>query len=181
MKRCAIAPAGGRSVRYPESMTASAPIPYADLVGSHDPLDLLAATPRRIAALVRGWSAAQWSRRYGEGKWSAAQLVLHLAQDEVGWSNRIRFALTVPGYVPQPYDGADWVALESPTEPTAALDAFVALRQLNGLLYRRITDEQRTRLIPHPELGHISIDWILRVLAGHDLHHLAHLQAIAKL
>ena len=156
-------------------------IPYADLVGSSDPLDLLASTPRRIAALVRGWSAAQWSRSYGPGKWSAAHLVLHLAQDEVGWSSRVRLALTVPGYVPQPFDGVEWVALESPTEPAIALDAYVALRGLNVLLYRRITDEQRHRPIPHPELGDISIDWIMRVLAGHDLHHLEHLRTIASL
>ncbi len=34
--------------------------------------------------------------------------------------------------------------------------------------------------ISHPILGQISVDWILSTLAGHDLHHLAHLEIIGK-
>jgi len=156
-----------------------APPPYAELVGTDDPLSLLASTPDRIAALVSGWDAERWSRTYAPGKWTAAQLVLHLAQDELGWSNRIRLALSVDGYVVQPYDGAAWVALESPTDPETALAAFQSLRRLNLTLYRRIPPELRGRPLPHPELGEISIDWIVQTLAGHDLHHLRHLETIA--
>ena len=158
-----------------------APLPYASLVGLEDPLSLLASTPDRIAALVRGWDAARWSRSYAPGKWTAAQLVLHLAQDEIGWCNRVRLAATAGGYVVQPYDGAAWVELESPTEPEAALAAYRALRRLNLTLYGRIPPDQRARPVPHPELGEISIDWILHTLAGHDLHHYRQLQAIAAL
>ncbi len=158
-----------------------ASLPYGDLVGSEDPLSLLAATPNRIAALVRGWDASRWARTYAPGKWTAAQLVLHLAHDEVGWCNRVRLALTVDGYVVQAYDGAQWVARESPTDPETALAAYLALRRLNLMLYGRIPQDQRARPFPHPELGEISIDWILRTLAGHDLHHLRQLQAIAAL
>jgi DinB superfamily len=155
------------------------PAPYADLVAGRDPIELLATTPARIAERVKGWDEAQWARSYGVGKWSAAQIVLHLAHDEVGWSNRVRFALTASAYVPQVWDGADWVALEAPTRTDVALDAFRALRRLNVLLYRRLTTAQLERSMPHPEYGSITVGWILRVLAGHDLHHLAHLEAIA--
>jgi hypothetical protein len=158
-----------------------APLPYADLVGSEDPLSLLASTPSRIAELVRGWDAKRWSRTYAPGKWTAAQLILHLAHDEIGFCNRVRLALTVDGYVVQPYDGADWVALETPTDPDTALAAYLALRRLNLILYRRIPSARRARPLPHPELGEISIDWILQTLAGHDLHHIQHLQSIAAL
>jgi len=156
-----------------------APVPYADLVGEEDPLSLLASTAQRIAELVRGFDARRWAASYAPGKWTAAQLILHLAQDEIGWCNRIRLALTVEGYVVQPYDGDSWVALETPADPQAALEAFLALRRLNLPLYRRIPSDRRARAIPHPEAGSISIDWILQTLAGHDLHHLKHLQAIA--
>ncbi len=156
-----------------------APLPYAHLVGSHDPLSLLASTPNRIAELVRGWDAKRWSGTYAPGKWTAAQLILHLAHDEIGFCNRVRLALTVDGYVIQPYEGADWVALETPTDPETALAAFLALRRLNLILYSRIPSDKRARPIAHPDLGEISIDWILQTLAGHDLHHLRHFQAIA--
>jgi hypothetical protein len=158
-----------------------ASLPYADIVGSQDPLSLLASTPDRIAELVRGWDTRRWCATYAPGKWTAAQLILHLAHDEIGWCNRVRLALTVDHYVVQPYDGAHWVALETPTETEAALASYLALRRLNLVLYRRIPSGERARPFPHPELGEISIDWILQRLAGHDLHHLRQLQAIAAL
>jgi hypothetical protein len=158
-----------------------ASVPYADLVGLQDPLAVLASTPDRLEALAQGWDSSRWSRTYAEGKWNAAQLVLHFAHDEIGWGNRVRFALTQDDYVVQPYDGARWVALESFTPPETALAVFVVLRRLNLMLYRRLSSDQRRRRFGHPLMGEISIEWIIRRLAGHDLHHLQHLHAIAKL
>jgi len=154
---------------------------YTDLVGSKDSLSLLASTPNRIAELVRDWDEGRWSQTYAPGKWTAAQLILHLAHDEIGWCNRVRLALTVDGYVVQPYDGAQWVSTETPTDREVALAAYLALRRLNVILYRRIPAAKRARRFAHPELGEISIDWILQTLAGHDLHHFRHLQTIAAL
>ncbi|HEY2953988.1 MAG TPA: DinB family protein [Candidatus Eisenbacteria bacterium] len=156
-----------------------APLPYADLVGSRDTLALLASTPGRIAGLVQGWDARRWSRTYAPGKWTAAQVVLHLAHDEIGWGKRVRLALADDHYVVQPYDGARWVDAEPATDPHAALEAFLALRRLNLKLFAGIPTERRARPFRHPEMGEISIDWILQTLAGHDLHHLRHLEAIA--
>ncbi len=151
---------------------------YEDLVGSEDPLELLAATPERIARLVRPWRPARWKASYAPGKWSGAQIVLHLAQDEMSWSKRVRLALNDPGYVVQPYDAAVWVERETPVDALAALEAYLALRKLNLGLYRGIGEEERLRLFRHPQYGEMSIDWILRTLAGHDLHHLRHLEAV---
>ncbi len=155
-------------------------VPYSDRLGARDPLAVLAETPARIEEMVRGWDGPRWSLGYAPGKWNAAQLVLHLAHDEIGWGNRVRLAVTEDGYVAQPYDGGAWVALETPLPPDVALGAFSALRRLNVALYRRLTPGQKARVIRHPEFGEISVDWVIRVLAGHDLHHLEHLQAIAR-
>lgn len=151
---------------------------YEDLVGSEDPLELLAATPERIARLVRPWRPARWKASYAPGKWSGAQIVLHLAQDEISWSKRVRLALNDPGYVVQPYDAATWVERETPVDALAALEAYLALRKLNLGLYRGIGEEERLRPFRHPQYGEMSVDWILRTLAGHDLHHLRHLEAV---
>jgi len=158
-----------------------ASLPYADLVASRDPLTLLASTPTRIAELVRDWNPSRWSETYAPDKWTAAQVMLHLAHDEIGWCNRVRLSLTIDGYVVQPYDGAQWVAVETPTEPETALAAYLALRRLNLTLYKRIPADRRARPFAHPEVGEISIEWILQTLAGHDLHHLRHLQVIAAI
>lgn len=153
---------------------------YADLVGRRPPIDVLEATPGEVSRLVRGWNARRWATTYAPGKWSAAQVVLHLALDEIAWSNRIRFLLAVPGFVIQPFDGADWIARESPADGPAALEAFAALRRLDIRLYRAITPSEARRPVPHPEFGEISIRWILATLAGHDRHHLRHLRAAAS-
>jgi len=154
---------------------------YADHVGSEDPLALLASTPNRISNLVRAWDASRWTQTYAPGKWSAAQVILHLAQDEISWGARVRLALTLDEYVVQPFDGPKWVALETPVDPTMALETFLALRRFNLSLYGRIPADLRARPFRHPEFGEISVDWILHTLAGHDRHHLAQLQAIAEL
>ena len=151
---------------------------YADLVGSEDPLELLASTPERIARLVRPWRPARWKASYAPGKWSGAQIVLHLAQDEIGWSMRIRQALGNAAYVVQPYDASGWVERETPVDGTSALEAYLALRRLNLGLYRGIDEEERGRAFLHPEFGEMSIEWILRTLAGHDLHHLQQLEKV---
>jgi hypothetical protein len=153
--------------------------PYSDLVGTRDPIEVLSSSPRRIAQLVEGWDTKRWARSYAPGKWSAAQVVLHLLHDELAWSIRIRYALTVADYVPRPFEGADWVRLESPAEGPAALEAFLALRRLNLLLYRRLKGRELAQALAHPEFGTITVEWVLRVLAGHDLHHIKHLEAIA--
>lgn len=154
---------------------------YGELVGSEDPLLVLASTPQRIADLVRGWDASRWSRSYAPGKWTAADLMLHLAHDEIAWCSRVRLALTVDRYAVQPFDGTEWVAQEAPVDPEIALAAYLTLRRLNLPLYARIPPDRRARPFAHPEFGQISIDWILRTLAGHDRHHLGQLQAIAAL
>ena len=151
---------------------------YADLVGSEDPLELLASTPERIARLVRPWRPARWKASYAPGKWSGAQIVLHLVQDEIGWSMRIRMALNDPGYIVQPYDATSWVDRETPVDGVAALEAYLALRKLNIPLYRGASEEERARSFRHPEFGEMSVEWILRTLAGHDLHHLAQLEKV---
>jgi hypothetical protein len=154
------------------------PVPYSNLVGATDPISLLASTPEQIAHLVERWQPTRWSLSYYEGKWSAAQLILHLAHDEIGWSDRIRLALSVPGYVPVLYDGDEWVVMETPTDPRIALNAFLALRSLNLMLYRRFTAEQLGQPLCHPIIGEITIGWILRRAAGHDLHHFKQLKMI---
>jgi hypothetical protein len=152
---------------------------YSELLGRTPPLEALAEAPGKIARLVRGWSARRWRGTYAPGKWTAAQIVLHLAHDEVAWSNRIRFLLSSPGFAIQPFDGADWVARESPADGPSALAAFAALRRLDLRLYRAITPREAKRPVPHPEFGTISIAWILGTLAGHDRHHLDQLRSIS--
>ena len=69
--------------------------------------------------------------------------------------------------------------IETSAPPDVALAAFAALRRLDVRLDERLSADRGRRFSKHPELGDISIQWIIEVLAGHGLHHLRHLRAIA--
>ena len=152
--------------------------PYADDLGTADPLTALAETPERIRVLVDGWSVTEWERSYAPGKWTARQVIVLLAQTELALTTRVRFAASQDGYVAQAFSQDDWLPLDDQAEARTALGAYMALRKLNVLMFRNLTVAQRTRPFRHPEYGELTPEWVAAQMAGHDIHHLKQLQTI---
>ncbi len=152
--------------------------PYADDLGSLDPLKALAITPGKIQAVVAGWPAKRWERSYAPGKWSARRILVHLAQTELALTTRVRFGASQDGYVAQSFDQDQWLPLDDPADGPTALGAYVALRKLNVLMFRGMTPKQRKREFTHPEFGGLNAGWVAAQLAGHDIHHLRQLRQI---
>jgi hypothetical protein len=152
--------------------------PYAEDLGSVDPLTALTDTPERIRALVEGWSLTQWEQRYAPGKWTARQVIVHLAQTELALTARVRFAASRDGYVAQAFSQDDWLPLDDHADGRTALGAYTALRKLNILMFRNLTPAQRTRSFTHPEYGQLTAEWVAAQIAGHEIHHLKQLEAI---
>lgn len=150
--------------------------PYADALGSTDPLEALAETPRKIRRLMEKCSAKQWERSYAPGKWSARRILIHLAQAELALTTRVRFAASQDGYVAQPFDQDAWLLLDDHADGPTALDAYTALRRLNLAMFKGMTPAQRKRAFTHPEFGELTPDWVAAQLAGHDIHHLKQLK-----
>jgi hypothetical protein len=88
-------------------------------------------------------------------------------------------ALTADDYSVQPMDQDRWMAVEPPTEASTALAAYESLRAMNLALFRRLTPEQRATPLNHPERGRIDVWEVAASLAGHELHHLAQIEAVA--
>jgi hypothetical protein len=151
--------------------------PYAEALGSLDSLKALAETPRRIKAAAAKWSGRQWNRSYAPGKWTARQILVHLAQTELALTARVRYAASDPGYVAQPFNQDAWIDLDRADGPTA-LDAYLALRRFNLAMFKGLTPKQRTQTFTHPEYGDLSPEWVAAQLAGHDRHHLQQLKQI---
>ena len=59
------------------------PNPYAEDLGNRAPLDALGDTAERIRQLVASWSDDTFNKSYAPGKWSARQILVHLAQTEL--------------------------------------------------------------------------------------------------
>ena len=152
--------------------------PDPDDLGDRLPLDALADTADRIRRLVEPWSTAAFEKTYAPGKWSARQILVHLAQTELALGTRARFALTQPGYTAQAFSQDDWMPIDGATDARTALAAYTSLRGMNLAMWRRLSQAQLDRGFSHPEYGELSVGWVMAQMAGHDIHHLKQLQAI---
>jgi uncharacterized damage-inducible protein DinB len=154
--------------------------PYAEDLGNRKPLEALVDTADRIHRLVGEWSADAFENSYAPGKWSARQIIVHLAQTELALSTRARFALAQPGYTAQAFSQDDWMSIDGSTDARTALAAYISLRGLNLAMWRRLTQEQLDRPFSHPEYGDLTVGWIMAQMAGHDIHHLKQLEEIKR-
>lgn len=90
-------------------------------------------------------------------------------------------ALTSDDYVVQPFDQDRWMAREPAIEPAAALAAYEGMRALSLALFRSLSPADFRRMFRHPERGPLEVRDVAVMLAGHELHHLKHLEAIAAM
>lgn len=145
----------------------------------------LDATARRMQAATADWHdllaglhTPALGRTYRPGSWTVQQLVHHVADAHVHGLQRLRYALTTPDYVIQPFDQDAWLTL-----PDAGLPVTVALTLLDGAtahwaaLLGHVPPEQFGRRITHPQEGPQDL-W--RLTAKHDWH-LRHHLAQARL
>jgi len=154
--------------------------PYSKHLGNREPLASMRETSSRISTLTAGWSVPQFERTYAPGKWTARQILTHLAETELALGYRARMALSSPGYMAQSFDQDAWIAKESKVSGVEAASARFALRQMNLALFTSLSPDDRQIPFTHPEYGALTVDWIIHMLAGHDINHLAQLETIAS-
>lgn len=153
--------------------------PYGDALGDADVMESLRETPERLRALVERLTPERMASSYAPGKWTAQQLLVHLAQCEFAFGVRIRMALTHVGYAVQPFNQDAWLEREHVVDGHVAFQAYYAARQMNLLYFATFTETDRLTAMMHPERGAMHVEWMLEILAGHERHHLGHIAAIA--
>jgi hypothetical protein len=149
------------------------------LLGDRNPVESLQASSRRIEDVARRLGAAGLDKTYAPGKWSGRQILAHLADAEIGIAFRTRQALAEDNHTIQPFDEGAWARRYQDVDHEAALGSFLALRGWNVALFGRLRPEELERAAYHPERGPETVGVIIRMLAGHDLNHLAQLEKIA--
>lgn len=151
-----------------------------DLLGSREPLEVLAELPEWLTVRLRGVSEPVLRRPEAPGKWSVIEVIQHLADSDLVAAFRTRMVLTSDHPELQPYDQDRWAGelhyRESPLG--LALDQLRALRAANLHLWKRLTPEQLDRIGRHAERGAESVGHILRLMAGHDLVHRRQIERI---
>ena len=149
------------------------------LLRGREPLASLRESALRIEAEARRLGPAGLDRSYAPGKWTGRQIVAHLADAEIGVGFRVRQALAEDNHTIQPFDEGAWSRRYVDVDAEAALRSFLALRAWTLSLLGKLTPPELTREAYHPERGPETLDVMVRMLAGHDLNHLAQLEKIA--
>jgi len=148
------------------------------LLGGRNPVESMAASAARVESAARRLGEQGLSRSYAPGKWTGKQILAHLADAEVAIGFRIRQVLSQEGHHIQPFDESAWARRYVDVDHEAALASFQALRRWNLSLVRNLTADELQREALHPERGPEKLGTIVRLLAGHDLNHLAQLERL---
>jgi hypothetical protein len=146
-----------------------------NLVGDRSPLEVLAQTPSTLSDIVGRHSATLLRRRPFEGKWTPNEVIGHLTDSEWVDGYRLRLILCEDAPAILGTNQDLWVAAlrHNEHEPSELVEIFRTLRHLNLAVWRRTPPEVLQRIGQHNERGSESLDMMLRLLAGHDLSHLA--------
>ena len=147
-----------------------------------EPLAMQQAAPKKLAALLRGKTKRQLTRRPAPGKWSVAEILAHLADAEVAISWRLRQIVSSNGVAIQAFDQDAWAATMDyqHRDPKQSLDTYRALRETNIAVLKSISKELWANYGVHQERGNESISHIVSMTAGHDVNHFLQAQKILK-
>jgi hypothetical protein len=113
------------------------------------------------------------------GKWSARDIVAHLADAEVAFAFRLRQTLAEDHHVIQPFDQDQWAKSYPGCDAQLALAALSALRAWNVALIGSVRPQQLSKTVTHPERGTMTFQTIVETMAGHDGNHIKQIEAIA--
>jgi len=147
-----------------------------------NPLRLQQATHRKLAALVKRLSKKQLTRRPAPDRWSIAEILAHLADAELVIGYRLGLILASNGTTIQAFDQDAWAQTFSygKRDPKTSLETFRLLRENNLKLLSSVPRSLWQNYGQHSERGKETVDHIVKLIAGHDLNHLAQAESAAK-
>jgi uncharacterized damage-inducible protein DinB len=153
--------------------------PYEGFLDDRPVELILSTTPKTLTSMLAAIGTEKSTVAPAPGKWSAAEILCHLADCELVFGFRLRQTLAEDGPTIQPFDQDRWAATYAGIPASQALNVFTALRQWNLTLVRAAGPAAATRTMTHPERGTMTFQTVLETMAGHDLNHLGQLQRIA--
>ncbi len=144
-------------------------------------IDHIAAAPKGLRHAVEGLSDAQLDTPYRPGGWTVRQVTHHVADSHLNAYVRIKLALTEDEPTICAYDQEQWAK-----QPDSELPIDVSLRLLESLherwvaLMRPQAPAAWKRTLAHPEMGVLTLDFMLQLYAWHGRHHTAHVTRLKE-
>jgi hypothetical protein len=125
-----------------------------------------------VMRALEGASDAELDRRPAPGKWTAREIVHHLADSEMTSAIRLRRLIAEDNPVIVGYDQEEFARRLKYDRPIASsLAAFKAARETTGDILDRLTEAEWTRTGTHTESGAFSVYKWLDYYAGHAHGH----------
>jgi tRNA-binding protein len=148
------------------------------LLADRDPWTVLTSTATRLRRLVASCPLERLKRRPVPDRWSAGEILAHLADAEIVGAWRARSMLATNGVTLQPYDQNQWALTfdYANANPVESLDLFEVTRAGTLNLLRRIDVSLRENHGVHLERGRETVTDMLRLYAGHDLNHVGQIE-----
>lgn len=152
------------------------------LVAGKDPIAVQRETPSKLGELINGVPAEKLSQRPAPDKWSVGEILAHLSEAEITASWRYRQMLEHDGCPLPAYGQELWARLGgyATRNPTGSLQLFRLLRESNLQMFDRLTADEWQRHGIHAERGEMTVRGLAVQIAGHDVNHIAQIQAILK-
>ena len=150
-------------------------------------VDAYRLAPVRLRKAMAGLSVDEIRRRVRPGKWSASEIVFHLADSEIVGAGRIRLAWSEPGASFMRYNQERWAAAldylaRGSAEVEAAVGLFESLRHTAGAIFEKASPEDWVhRWGVHPEYGPITLRNLLELYADHGERHLSQILTLRDL
>ena len=154
--------------------------PYASFLGDRDARHVIKESPERITAIAETLGPEGLERSTAPGKWTAREILCHLADCELVFAYRLRQTLAQDHHEIQPFDQDQWARRYGCYTAQAALAAFTALRTWNALLIDSVSEADFEKPVTHPERGAMTFRTIVETMGGHDLNHRRQLESIAS-
>jgi uncharacterized damage-inducible protein DinB len=147
---------------------------------SDDLLTQFSANLQRVQAAFR-LPPGDLARSYVPGKWSGVQLLLHIADTESSFLDRLRRALSEQKPLLLALDPDRWTArLGRPFRSLATAEAlFSASRTSYIELLASVAADEWARTAVHTEDGMFTVRQIAEKAVWHANHHLAQVEAAA--
>ena len=146
------------------------------------PLDIMAATPRQVAALIKGATKKKLGARPQPDKWSVTEILAHLADVELVQGYRIRQILGSNGVPIQGFDQEVWAQYSdyAQHDPALSLQAYKVLRERTLRLLKSLPRGMWDNYGMHSERGKETVTRVTEMMAGHDINHLRQIRRNLK-
>lgn len=136
----------------------------------------------QVIGALKGFTAEMLTAHPLPGKWSAAEIVQHLADSEMTSALRLRRLLVEDNPIIAGYDEALYATrlLYNERDIAPALEAFRAARSTTVQLLERMSDADWKREGIHSDSGPYGTEIWLRIYAAHAHNHASQIRRLRE-